>query len=165
MCRNIRIFNFGPPVTAFTIHSNGGPVIWNFESHGDTAHALGDVARDRDNKVVMLTGAGDTFIAEHEFGDADKIPAAMWDHVITDAKYLIMNHLVIEAPMITAGERPFERCGCLGQPRDAGCPFVLTRPPSGQGRPCVGAIWFVPQQPDLRLLTRASNAEHPLVTI
>ena len=93
-------------ILQFTIHSNGGPVIWNFESHSDTAHALGDVARDRDNKVVILTGAGGTFIAEHEFGDADKIPAAMWDHVITDAKYLIMNHLDIEAPMIAAVNGP-----------------------------------------------------------
>ncbi len=88
------------------LHSNDGPVIWNFESHQETAYALGDVARDRENKVVIITGAADVFIAEHEFGDANKIPAAAWDHVITDAKYLIMNHLDIEAPMIAAVNGP-----------------------------------------------------------
>jgi enoyl-CoA hydratase/carnithine racemase len=87
-------------ILQLTLHHNGGPVIWNFESHHETAHALGDVARDRENKVVILTGTADVFIAEHEFGDASKIPAADWDHVITDGKYLIMNHLDIEAPMI-----------------------------------------------------------------
>jgi enoyl-CoA hydratase/carnithine racemase len=93
-------------ILQFTLHTNGGPVIWDFQAHSDTAHALGDVARDRDNKVIILTGSGDNFIAEHEFGDADKIPAAMWDHVITDAKYLILNHLDVEAPMIAAVNGP-----------------------------------------------------------
>src|SRR5579863_137689 len=93
-------------ILQFTLHTNGGPVVWDFQSHSDTAHALGDVARDRDNKVIILTGSGDNFIAEHAFGDADKIPPAEWDHVITDAKYLIMNHLDIEAPMIAAVNGP-----------------------------------------------------------
>jgi enoyl-CoA hydratase/carnithine racemase len=33
-------------------------------------------------------------------------PAIWWDHVITDAKYLIMNHLDVEAPMIAAVNGP-----------------------------------------------------------
>jgi 6-oxocamphor hydrolase len=93
-------------ILQMTLHTNCGPVIWNFDSHRETAHALGDVARDRENKVVIITGAADVFIAEHEFGSADKIPAALWDDVITDGKYLIMNHLDIEAPMIAAVNGP-----------------------------------------------------------
>ena len=93
-------------ILQLTLHNNGGPVIWNFDSHHETAHALGDVARDRENKVVIITGAADVFIADHEFGDANKIPAVAWDHIITDGKYLIMNHLDIEAPMIAAVNGP-----------------------------------------------------------
>ena len=93
-------------ILQLTLHNNGGPVIWNFDSQHETAHALGDVARDRENKVVIITGAADVFIADHEFGDANKIPAAAWDHIITDGKYLIMNHLDIEAPMIAAVNGP-----------------------------------------------------------
>ena len=93
-------------ILQLTLHNNGGPVIWNFDSHHETAHALGDVARDRENKAVIITGAADVFIADHEFGDANKIPAAAWDHIITDGKYLIMNHLDIEAPMIAAVNGP-----------------------------------------------------------
>jgi len=93
-------------ILQLTLHNNGGPVIWNFDSHHETAHALGDVARDRENKIVIITGAADVFIADHEFGDANKIPAAAWDHIITDGKYLIMNHLDIEAPMIAAVNGP-----------------------------------------------------------
>ncbi|HLW70824.1 MAG TPA: enoyl-CoA hydratase/isomerase family protein [Candidatus Binataceae bacterium] len=93
-------------ILQFTLHRNGGSVIWDFAAHSDTAHALGEVARDRENRAVILTGAGDDFIADHEFGDANKIPAASWDQVITDAKYLIMNHLDIEVPMIAAVNGP-----------------------------------------------------------
>ena len=93
-------------ILQMTLHRDGGSVIWDFESHSETAHALGDVARDRENRAVIITGAGADFIAEHEFGDANRIPAAMWDAVITDGKYLIMNHLDIEVPMIAAVNGP-----------------------------------------------------------
>jgi enoyl-CoA hydratase/carnithine racemase len=93
-------------ILQFTLHRNNGSVIWDFESHSETAHALGDVARDRENRAVIITGAGNDFIAEHEFGDADRIPAAAWDAVITEGKHLIMNHLDIEAPMIAAVNGP-----------------------------------------------------------
>lgn len=93
-------------ILQFTLHNGDGSVIWNFESHSETARALGDVARDRENRAVIITGAGEDFIAKHEFGAADKIPAAMWDQVITEGKHLIMNHLDIEAPMIAAVNGP-----------------------------------------------------------
>jgi enoyl-CoA hydratase/carnithine racemase len=93
-------------ILQFTLHRDNGSVIWDFESHSETAHALSDVARDRENRAVIITGAGDDFIAEHEFGDADRIPAAAWDAVITEGKHLIMNHLDIEAPMIAAVNGP-----------------------------------------------------------
>ncbi len=93
-------------ILQFTLHRKNDSVIWDFESHHETAHALGDVARDRENRAVIITGTGDDFIAKHEFGSADKVPAADWDHVITDAKYLIMNHLDIEVPIIAAVNGP-----------------------------------------------------------
>src|SRR5207253_6958294 len=40
------------------------------------------------------------------FGDADKIPAAVWDEVMSDARRLIMNHLDIEVPIIAAVNGP-----------------------------------------------------------
>jgi enoyl-CoA hydratase/carnithine racemase len=93
-------------ILQFTLHRNNGPVVWDFESHYETAYALGDVALDRENRAVILTGSGDEFIAKHAFGDADKIPGSQWDHVISDGKRLIMNHLDIEVPMIAAVNGP-----------------------------------------------------------
>lgn len=93
-------------VLQLTLHRDGDSVIWDFAAHSETAHALGDIAHDRENRAVIITGAGNDFIAEHEFGDANKIPAAVWDQVITDGKYLIMNHLDIEVPIIAAVNGP-----------------------------------------------------------
>ncbi len=89
-----------------TLHRNNGAVIWDFESHHETTHALGDIALDRTNRAVIITGTGDEFIARHAFGDADKIPAAAWDEVMSDARRLIMNHLDIEVPIIAAVNGP-----------------------------------------------------------
>jgi enoyl-CoA hydratase/carnithine racemase len=93
-------------ILQLTLHRNGGPVVWDFEAHHETAHALGDVALDRENRAVIVTAAGDEFIARHEFGNADKIPAAIFDDVMSDARRLIMNHLDIEVPMIAAVNGP-----------------------------------------------------------
>jgi enoyl-CoA hydratase/carnithine racemase len=93
-------------ILQITLHRDGDSVIWDFAAHSETAHALGDIARDRENRAVIITGAGNDFIAEHEFGDANKIPAVVWDQVITDGKYLIMNHLDIEVPIIAAVNGP-----------------------------------------------------------
>src|SRR5258708_35047737 len=73
-------------ILQFTLHTNGGPVIWDFQAHSDTAHALGDVPRDRDNKGIILTRSGGNFIPEHEFCDAHKIPAGAREPGIKDGK-------------------------------------------------------------------------------
>jgi enoyl-CoA hydratase/carnithine racemase len=93
-------------ILLMTLHRNNRPVVWDFESHHETTHALGDIALDRTNRAVIITGTGDEFIARHSFGDADKIPAAIWDEVMSDARRLIMNHLDIEVPIIAAVNGP-----------------------------------------------------------
>lgn len=93
-------------ILLMTLHRNHGAVVWDFESHHETTHALGDIALDRTNRAVIITGSGDEFIARPAFGDADKIPGAAWDEVMSDARRLIMNHLDIEVPIIAAVNGP-----------------------------------------------------------
>jgi enoyl-CoA hydratase/carnithine racemase len=93
-------------ILQLTLHRNNGPVMWDFEIHHETAHALADVANDRENRAVIFTAAGNEFIAQHKFGDADKLPALVFDDVMSDARRLIMNHLDVEVPMIAAVNGP-----------------------------------------------------------
>lgn len=93
-------------ILQLTLHRNNGPVVWDFELHHETTHALGDAAYDRDNRAIIFTATGDEFIARHKFGDADKLPAMVFDDVMSDARRLIMNHLDVEVPMIAAVNGP-----------------------------------------------------------
>ena len=93
-------------ILQLTLHRNNGPMVWDFEIHHETTHALADVANDRENRAVILTAAGNEFIAQHKFGDADKLPPMVFDEVMSDARRLIMNHLDVEVPMIAAVNGP-----------------------------------------------------------
>ena len=42
-------------------HTDNGPLRWGLVPHGELPDAFADVARDRDNRVVILTGTGDEF--------------------------------------------------------------------------------------------------------
>ena len=44
-----------------TFHTDGGPLQWGLLPHGELPQAFRDIGSDPDNKVVMLTGTGDTF--------------------------------------------------------------------------------------------------------
>ena len=44
-------------------HTNGGPLVWDWRSHDDMADAFADVAGDREIKVLIHTGTGDSYNA------------------------------------------------------------------------------------------------------
>jgi hypothetical protein len=81
-----------------------GPVIWDFQAHSDTAHALGDVARDRDNKAIILTGSA--IISSRSTNLATPIKFRPRCGITSlRTPNLIMNYLDIEARMKTVGGR------------------------------------------------------------
>jgi 6-oxocamphor hydrolase len=50
-----------------TIHAKGAPeksCVWSNAPHEELSYAFYDIARDRENRCVILTGAGDAFCAE-----------------------------------------------------------------------------------------------------
>jgi enoyl-CoA hydratase/carnithine racemase len=49
-------------------------------------HAFGEVARDRENKAVIITGTGDDFIADALWGgDTTAVKPDAWDHTFPTA--------------------------------------------------------------------------------
>lgn len=88
-------------------HTNDGPCQWVFRpTHGDFEQAFLDVARDRENEVVIMTGTGDYFLGPTvEFGGDPArraLTASKWDPMQWEGKHLLMNLLNIEVPVIAA---------------------------------------------------------------
>jgi enoyl-CoA hydratase/carnithine racemase len=94
-------------ILQMTLHSKGGELKWGMRPHEELSYAFADVARDHENKTVIITGSGDAFCADALWGgDIDKIKPSSWDHTFSDGKHLLMNHLDIEVPMIAAVNGP-----------------------------------------------------------
>ncbi|CAB4856624.1 unannotated protein [freshwater metagenome] len=92
-----------------TMHTDGSDLVWGFGPDEECGFMFEDIGRDPENKVIILTGAGSTFIDNEEFGSGDPevtIPATVWANVFAFAKRLLQAHLDIEAPMIAAINGP-----------------------------------------------------------
>jgi len=89
-----------------TMHTDGSDLTWGFAPHQELGYCYGDIGADPENKVIIFTGSGDTFIHKEDLGGG-KVDAKAWgEHVLPDAKRLLMNHLEIQAPMIAAVNGP-----------------------------------------------------------
>ncbi len=91
------------------MHSNDSDLVWGFGPDEECGFMLEDIGRDTENRVIILTGSGSTFVDNEEFGTGDPnatVPAAVWAGVISFARRLLQSHLDIEAPMIAAINGP-----------------------------------------------------------
>ena len=108
--RNIRIERWDG-VLEVTLHTRGGEALWGASEtslHNELGHAFLDIARDRENKVVLLTGTGSSFIAAMD--PEDRAPetglAEMWDRIYPEGVALLEHLLAIPAPVIAAVNGP-----------------------------------------------------------
>jgi enoyl-CoA hydratase/carnithine racemase len=99
-------------ILEITFHTDGGTLVWGGGPHGQFGPAFHDIAQDRENKIVIMTGTGDAFIEEinsEVLGDRlpkSNITPTTWDHIYSDAKRLLTNLLDIEVPVIAAVNGP-----------------------------------------------------------
>src|SRR5229473_121728 len=100
-------------ILQMTFHSKGKELLWGGRPHEEASYAFYEVARDRENKAIIITGTGESFCADIIWGRvAENTPPATKarplaaDHTLSDAYYLIMNHLNIAVPTIAAVNGP-----------------------------------------------------------
>lgn len=93
-------------ILQISMHTNGKDLQWGFPPHQELGHAFADIANDLENKVIILTGSGETFIHHEDLGGGGVTAAAWAGHLLPDAKRLLMNLLEIQAPMIAAVNGP-----------------------------------------------------------
>ena len=98
-------------------HTNGGPLEWYWESHDRMSDAFADIAGDRDIKVVIHTGTGDTYNAlwgkpvtddqkplYNAYDDAEGVTTM--DEKAWFGRMIIENLLAVDVPMIAAVNGP-----------------------------------------------------------
>src|SRR5215467_3556019 len=98
-------------------HTDGGPLHWEWSSHDSMSDAFGDVAGDREIKVVIHTGTGDTYnhswglpVTEsgeplyHAYADLDGV--VTMDEKSWYGRMLVENLLAVDVPMIAAVNGP-----------------------------------------------------------
>ena len=94
-------------ILTVTVHDgNAGSFIWNSQGHDELAYCFTDIACDRENQVVILTGTGDAFCGAIDFSSFSLGTAADWSHIIFEGQRLISNLMEIDVPVISAINGP-----------------------------------------------------------
>jgi len=105
---NIR-FERREGVMQVTLHTGGGPFVFSEQAHHDLGLAFTDLANDSENKVIILTGTGDRFCADFDYGSfmaqMQKGGEGIY-RLRTDGRRMLATFLDIEVPVIAAINGP-----------------------------------------------------------
>ncbi len=104
-------FSRSDGILEMQIHTRGGEALWGTSEsslHNELGWAFAAVAADPENKVVILTGTGDAFIAGMDEQERAPEPslAAMWPRIYREGLRLLDNLLDIPVPVIAAVNGP-----------------------------------------------------------
>src|SRR5580698_1112885 len=103
---NARLSRSASGVIEVALHTDGGPLVFNGHTHEqfvDLFHALG---ADRENRVVILTGSGNSFMESLAIDGFDFFTPRGYDKIYREGKKVLMNILDIEVPLIAAVNGP-----------------------------------------------------------
>jgi enoyl-CoA hydratase/carnithine racemase len=95
-------------VLVMTLHDgSGGPFVVSEKSHHELGQTFAAIGADRANKVVILTGTGNSFIAGVAFENPNALTTPAGVRMLSrDGIRLIQNFLDIEVPVIAAVNGP-----------------------------------------------------------
>jgi enoyl-CoA hydratase/carnithine racemase len=103
---NARLTRSKTGVLDVVLHTDGGTLVFNGHTHEqfvDLFHAIGS---DRDNRVVILTGAGQAFMESISPEGFDFFSPMGYDKIYREGKKILMNILDVEVPLIAAVNGP-----------------------------------------------------------
>ena len=94
-------------VLTLRFHTDGGPVTFTGPMHSDLPRVLDEIAMDRDNRVLVITGTGDRFMTEIDgpsLGDITR--PEVWDRAITEGRRVVQRLCDLEMPIVAAVNGP-----------------------------------------------------------
>ena len=103
--RSLKLTRDAEGVLVVKFHTRGGPFRFTAQDHTEFVDAFYRIARDRANKIVILTGAGGEFISSIDFSSFGNVAdPGVWDQVHDEGVQLLENIANIRVPVIAAIE-------------------------------------------------------------
>src|SRR6266850_7200987 len=103
--RSIKLTRDANGVLVVEVHNNDGPFTFTAQDHTEFVDAFYRIAQDRQNKIVILTGAGGDFIPEIDFSSFGTVAdPGVWSQVHDEGAQLLENIANIRVPVIAAIE-------------------------------------------------------------
>jgi enoyl-CoA hydratase/carnithine racemase len=97
-------------VLQITLHTDDGPFAFDWQTHRDFGIAFTELADDTENRVVILTGTGDRFCADFDYGsfalDAGVDWPSAWVDTRSHGRKMLTSFLDIDVPVIAAINGP-----------------------------------------------------------
>ena len=105
--KNLEFTRTPSGVLTVRFHTDGGPATFTGQLHTDFPRALYEIGEDRGNRVLVLTGTGDRFMADingPSLGDITK--PAQWDRTIAEGRRIMQRLVDLEMPIVAAVNGP-----------------------------------------------------------
>lgn len=88
------------------LHTNGETLVFNGHTHEEFVDLFHQIGQDADNRVVILTGAGNAFIDSIDPEGFDFFTPRGYDKIYREGKKVLANLLDIPVPVIVALNGP-----------------------------------------------------------
>jgi enoyl-CoA hydratase/carnithine racemase len=103
--RSVNLTRDAQGVVVVEFHSKGGPLIFTASDHTDFVDAFYRISQDRENKIVILTGASGEFIPDIDFSSFGNVAdPGVWSQVHDEGVQILENLVNIRLPVIAAVE-------------------------------------------------------------
>lgn len=103
--RSLRMERDAQGVLVASFHSTGGSITFTSTDHTEFVEAFYRISQDRDNKIVILTGAGGDFIPGIDFSSFGNVSDPdVWSQVHDEGVQILENLANIRVPVIAAVE-------------------------------------------------------------
>jgi enoyl-CoA hydratase/carnithine racemase len=100
-------FNRQDGVLTLRFHTNGEPIVFTGQTHEDLPVALEEIALDQDNKALVMTGTGDSFMDKIDGPSLGEIfkPAA-WEKTRSEGAKILQRLLDLPMPVVGVANGP-----------------------------------------------------------
>jgi enoyl-CoA hydratase/carnithine racemase len=103
--RSLKLTRDTHGVLVAEFHTKGGPFIFSAPDHTEFVEAFYRISQDRDNKIVILTGAGGEFIPSIDFTSFGNVAdPGKWSQAHDEGVQILENLANIRVPVIAAVE-------------------------------------------------------------